>query len=266
MKKITSFLFFLVFALTSMAQVGGLSASKLGTLCTETVPLNAIEFEPAFSFSSATHFFDSDGHRQALFAATDSTLNFSSTDFRFSYGALKNFEIGVSIPLNLSEAHFGVKYKLPLDGKLNMGLLAGYNTPIGNQIFVHRNDIYENTPAIIGGIIITYKLNKICSFDFDAQYQKHTLKTIDGHSQGLFVNADFGYYLLENIDFIVGLNYNYKGFDNFLNNSHLLSLNTGVAIERAKHFILVLNVPFDILGKNEYQTTGFGLALTIILD
>jgi len=29
---------------------------------------------------------------------------------------------------------------------------------------------------------------------------------------------------------------------------------------------LVLNVPIDLLGKNEFKTVGFGLALTIILD
>lgn len=64
----------------------------------------------------------------------------------------------------------------------------------------------------------------------------------------------------------MGLNYNYQAYENSDNNSHLLALNTGLAIERAKHFILVLNAPFDILGKNEYQTRGFGMALTILLD
>jgi hypothetical protein len=266
MKKFA--LLFLVGILSTSlkAQVGGLSASKLGTLCTETVPLNAIEFEPAFSFSSATHFFDSNGEIQPLFSTSDSTLKFSGSGFRFSYGLMNNLEIGVSLPIDLSVIKFGAKYKLPLKGNLTLGLLGGYTTLIGNQVYDRRDGQYELTPSYVGGIIVTYKFNNRFSFDFDAQYQKHSFKTIGGHSQGLFLNADFGYYLLENIDFIVGLNYNYKNFDKYVDNSHLLSLNTGVAIERAKHFILVLNAPFDILGKNEYQTKGFGLALTILLD
>ena len=46
----------------------------------------------------------------------------------------------------------------------------------------------------------------------------------------------------------------------------LSALNPGIAIEKAENFILVVNAPFDVFGKNEYKTFGFGLALTIILD
>ncbi|MDA3907303.1 MAG: hypothetical protein PF484_14620 [Bacteroidales bacterium] len=75
-----------------------------------------------------------------------------------------------------------------------------------------------------------------------------------------------GYYLLDRVNFIIGLNYNFQSYLSNNDNSQVLTLNTGVAIEKAENFILVLNAPFDILGKNEYQTIGFGLALTIILN
>ena len=53
MKKITLYVFvFLLETVGIYAQVGGLSASKLGTLCTEAVPINTIEFEPFFEYAS----------------------------------------------------------------------------------------------------------------------------------------------------------------------------------------------------------------------
>ncbi|MEA3444919.1 MAG: hypothetical protein U9R19_09380, partial [Bacteroidota bacterium] len=118
----------------------------------------------------------------------------------------------------------------------------------------------------VGGVILTYDFSDKFSIDFDAQYHKHKKTTSTGHTHGFNINSDIGYYLMERVNFIVGLNYGSQAYNASTNNSQLLTLNTGVAIEKAEHFILVLNAPFDLLGKNEYQTTGFGLALTIMLD
>ena len=111
-----------------------------------------------------------------------------------------------------------------------------------------------------------YTISNRISVDFDAQYQKHSQLTSLGHYQGFYMNSDIGYYLMDNVNFIMGLNYNFQSYDEQIDNAHLLTLNTGVAIEKAKNFILVLNAPFDLFGKNEYQTKGFGLALTIMLN
>ena len=266
MKKITLLLLSLVFVSTAMAQVGGLSASKLGTLCTAPVPEGTIEFEPFFGYATSTNFFDSNGDIQPLFSTSDSTMKFSGSGFRFSYGLMKDLEIGVSLPIDVSEVSFGAKYKLPLEGDLTMGLLAGYTSLIGNQAYDRRDAIHEMTPSFVGGFIMTYEFNEKLSIDFDAQYQKHTQETFDGHTHGFYLNSDIGYYLMDRVNFIAGLNYGYKVFNASIDNSHLLTLNTGIAIEKAENFILVINAPIDLFGKNEYQTTGFGLALTIILD
>jgi len=265
-KKTSLLLFFVINISISYAQIGGLSASKLGTLCTSTVPEGTIEFEPFFNYATSTKIFDSDGKIQSLFASADSTMKFSASGLRFSYGLMKNMELGVSLPIDVSEIRFGAKYKLPMQGKLSMGLLAGYHTIVGNQIYNRKNAIHESAPSVFAGLVMTYEFNPRLSVDFDAQYQKHTHNTIEGHNQGIYLNSDIGYYFLEKIDFIIGLNFNYQCYDARSNDSYLLTLNTGVAIKRAKNFILVLNAPFDILGKNEFQTKGFGLALTILLD
>ncbi|MCD4772735.1 MAG: hypothetical protein K8R41_05050 [Bacteroidales bacterium] len=257
----------LLFATSSIfAQVSGLSASKLGTLTTATVPEGTIEFEPFFSYALSNYSFDNNGNRQPLFSTSDSTMKFSFLGFRFSYGLMKNLEIGITLPIDVSEVNFGAKYKLPLEGKFSMGLLAGYNTIMGNRIYVCRNAVHKVTPAYVGGVIMTYDFSDKFSIDFDAQYHKHKKTTLSGHTNGFHINSDIGYYLMEKVNFIVGLNYNYQVYNVNIDDSYLLTLNTGLAIERAEHFILVINAPFDILGKNEYKTNGFGLALTIMLD
>jgi len=266
MKKITLLLLSISFTTITMAQVGGLSASKLGTLCTTPVPEGTIEFEPFFGYATATNFFDNKGDIHPLFSTPDSTIKFASSGLRFSYGLMKNLEVGVSLPIDVSEVNFGAKYKLPFDGNFTMGLLAGYNKVLGNRISACRDAICKATTAYVGGVIMTYKFSDKLCVDFDAQYHKHKKTTVEGHNQGFNINSDIGYYVMERVNFIVGLNYSYQNYNTILDDAYLLTLNTGIAIEKAENFILVLNAPFDILGKNEYQTTGFGLALTIILD
>ncbi|MBT6688052.1 MAG: hypothetical protein HN704_09535 [Bacteroidetes bacterium] len=250
----------------SYSQVGGLSASKLGTLCADVVPVQTIEFEPFFEFSSTSNIFDNNGEKKALFSTKDSIQFFSSMGFRFSYGLFKNFEIGVSLPVDVSTISFGAKYKLPFERKFSAGLLAGYNTIIGNSVYQKKKSIYAETPAMIAGIITTYEFSDKFSFDFNAQFHKHIYTIIGGHNYGYSLSSDFGYYIIEDVNFIIGANYSQNKFDDIGNDSYLLTINPGIAIEKAKNFILVLNTPLSLLGKNEYKTSGFGLALTIMLD
>ncbi len=265
MKRIL-FIVLLMFSSEVYSQVGGISASKLATPSSGVVPKNMIEFEPSFSFSSAKNSFDLSGKKQALFLTEDSTMLFSSTGVRFTYGIFKNLEVGVSLPTDISTLSFGLKYRLPVEGKLTFAFISGYNTIIGNGIYVKRNAVHESTSTMVAGFVLSYEISEKISCDFNAQFIKHNLTTSEGHNQGAYISSDIGYYLVENVDFIIGLNYNYR--DNIIsaNSFHLLSLNPGIAIEKAKNFILILNAPIDFSGKNDYQSYGFGLALTILLD
>jgi len=257
----------LVFVINiSFSQVGGLSASKLGTYCTETVSAKAIEFEPAFSFASSTKMFDNNGATQNLFLSSDSTQLFSSFGFRFSYGLFKDFELGVSLPVDISTLSIGAKYKLPLETKMSFGIFVGYNAIVGNEVYVKRNTVHESTSSVAAGIIATYDFSEKFGFDFNAQYHKHFHTTVGGHSQGYTLSTDVGYYLIENINFIGGFIYSYDNNKIITRQSHLFTFNPGIAIEKAERFILVLNSPIDLFGKNEYKSTGFGLALTILLN
>lgn len=247
------------------SQVGGLSASKLGTYCAETVPAQSLEFEPTFYFASTTSYFNQNSDIHKLFMSEDSIQHFASTGFRFSYGLFENFELGVTIPIDISTISFGIKYKLPIDNKLEFGLMAGYNGIYGNDIYVKRNTVHESTSAYALGLICTYPFSDKLSIDFNAQYQTHIHKTITNHKKGVYLSSDIGYYLLKNINFISGFSYSFRNNDAPEQNSYLFTFNPGIAIEKAERFILVLNSPVDLFGKNEYKTTGLGLALTILL-
>ncbi len=266
MKK-TLITFSLFFAINAIfAQVGGLSASKLGTFCTEAIPAQALEFEPFFEFATSTSAFDMNGTAQNLFVTSDESQIFSSTGFRFSYGLFKDFEIGVSIPVDISTINLGAKYKLPIEGKATFGLLAGYNQILGNAVYIRKDAMHESTNELVGGIILTYEFSDKFSLDFNAQYHKHLNTTNLGHDQGMCIGTDIGYYLIKNINFIIGSRCVFIHYKEKIMNAHLFTLNPGIAIEKAENFILVMNAPFDVFGKNQYKTFGFGLALTIILD
>ncbi len=144
--------------------------------------------------------------------------------------------------------------------------MAGYNGIYGNDVYVKRNTVHESTSAYALGLICTYPFSDKLSIDFNAQYQTHIHKTIANHKNGVYISSDIGYYLIKNINFISGFSYSFKNNDEQEKCSYLFTYNPGIAVEKAERFILVLNSPIDLLGKNEYKTTGLGLALTILLN
>ena len=84
--------------------------------------------------------------------------------------------------------------------------------------------------------------------------------------QGFSANTFLTYYLIENVKFIAGASYSFEDYGVSEMNASLYTLNLGVEIERAENFVLILNTPIDLFGKNQYKQSGFGLALTIMLD
>lgn len=253
------------------AQVGGVSASKLATINTETVPLNTIEFEPSFGVSFYNKIWNASGHLEPAFDANDSLRVLSQFAYRFTYGAAKNLEIGLIIPGDVEAISVGGKYRLPQQKKYSLALLAGLNAPLGNRsyrIFNKKHNMAEYDLALAAGLAATYQWTDRFSIDADAQYQRHLGRQSETtfNSHDFFIDTDFGVYVLNGLQLIVGWNYYRSYYENSRDDSYKLTLNTGVTIERAKHFIIVANIPFDILGKNTEKATGFGFALTISLD
>ncbi len=264
MKKTLFISLFIIISYFSYSQIGGISASKLATLCTTTVPAKSLEFEPAFSSSFSNKVWTSDGTSATYLS--DSIATESDFGFRFSYGAIKNLEIGIALPIDVSTISYGMKYKLPFENKFSLGLLSGFNFILGNQIMSKKNYTFENTPSYVGGLVTTYEFSDKFSIDADAQYQKYFQNILENHKNDLFLNMDIGYFVSSGIQLVTGFNYSTTNFETNDMNSDLLSLNLGITIERAENFIIVINSPIDLIGHNTLKTNGFGFALTIMID
>lgn len=247
MKKII--LFVILFLFTQMqtvfSQISGISASKLVAYNTSAVPKNAIEFEPAFDFSVSKN---------------DSILIDKNMGFRFTYGLNNKTEIGILLPFSFNSVNWGIKYHAFDFNQLSFGIIAG----IENALTVNNsNELNSDTffKSYAGGIVSTYQINDKLSVDFDSQIQNsfHFSKQ-DFH---LFINSEIGCFVTDGLQIITGLQYE-KNTDMFSRNQ--LTLNSGITVEKAKNFILVLNFPYRIKSKYKPASVGFAMALTILIE
>lgn len=248
------------------AQVGGLSASKLAALCVETVPVKSIEFEPAITYSITNKHWDNSSKLLFDFQNNDTLNSSAELGFRMTYGVLKNLEAGISFPVNMRTVQFGLKYKLPVKyKKIQLGIFAGANFFTGKGVKIKNKNSIKNTDTYVSGLILSYQVLKNLSMDFNFEYQHLTKSVVEKHDHDIILNTDIGYYI-NDIQLVLGLNYIQSNFTLADYSYYSLSLNPGVTIERAKNFILVLNFPYDIHGKNTCKSFGCALALTIMID
>ena len=259
-------------AVTIFGQVLGVSASKFSNVCTDPVPQNTIEFEPSIYINFSEGYYSSSSRFNSFLPGKDSLNTASDLFFRFTYGAIKNLEIGFTVPSSMSNISLGAKYKIPysFDKNTSFGVLAGLNIPLGNRGYrlSENSDVSELfTYGVAGGLIISHFFTDNFSVDINAVAQKNfpSSSASDYNSSGIFAGADFGYYFVKGIQAIIGFNYSALNFNNPELDQNSLLLNAGVTIERAKDFIIVLNTPITIFGKNVEKTYGFGFALTIAL-
>lgn len=250
------------------AQVGGISASKLGSFNTETVSKHTIELEPTFSFSFAKKEWNRDSKLVNIYTNGDSIVKESELGFRMTYGLTNDLEIGVNFLSDAENLSVGLKYNIPLKmKKMSLGLIGGTNIPLGNKSYNPKDELAENTTQIALGGVMSYEFNDRNSLDVNLSYQDYFKKTTNKHKNDLFFTADFGHYLKQkNILLITGLVYSYSRFDNNDLNVYLLTANIGVSLEYAKNFLVILNMPVDLAGKNMHKTIGGSIALTIMFD
>ncbi len=247
--KTISYFFLFVFALTTnniFSQISGISASKLVVINAETVPESKIEFEPSFGFSVSVE---------------DSLQISSDFGFRFTYGLNSKTEVGISLPVNMSGINWGLKYNAVNYNNLSVGIIAG----IENALIVNNsNEPKYGTffKSYAAGLVSTYQINKKLSIDFDTQIQnKFHYSKQDFH---WFFNSEIGYYIPSGLQFVTGIQYEYKPFHE--NEKYNFIINNGITVEKAENFILVLNFPYQFKTKNTPSSVGFATALTILID
>lgn len=249
----------------AIGQVGGLSASKLNTLCTDPVPKNKMEFEPSFSFSRAKKQWDESRNKEYLFSSPDSTIHETGLGLRFTYGIIKNMEIGISVPTDLSSYSFGAKYRFAGNDHISVASILGTTINCSHHGFDSKQPSDDERTTIAGGAVLTIQFNDELGIDLDAQLQKPIRTTLDGYHTGYYLNMDVGYKVIKTLQLVAGLNYNQSYYEDMLQNNQALILNTGVTIEAAEQFILVIYSPVPLFGLNQIVPYGFGFALTIQL-
>jgi len=249
----------------SYAQIGGLSASKLGSFSVGVVPNNKIEFEPSFSHFRSKSYWDNDNNKQSIFSTSDSVRNISAMSFRFTYGLWDKMEIGVSVSPDVSMSSWGLRYIVCQQEKLGIAAITGMNIPLGNQTIDKKLRLADNLLSLGIGGVMTYDFSNNFSADFTAQYQFRLEETSHHDKNAMFFNLDFGYYILNHqLQFASGIAY--RTVQDIQGNHNVFTITPGITVETGEIFIIVLYAPFDIMGKNEVINNGFGFALTLLFN
>lgn len=267
MKIVKQFIIIFLFlsSFFSFAQIGGVSGGKLATYNAETISKNLVEFEPSISYYGANKYWDNNGDLNLIYQTSDSAIRNTGMAFRFTYGLFENLEIGGSISSNLSATSLGLKYLIWKNNKMSIGAMAGANIPIGNQS-IDKTARLSNLLTSYGlGAIYTYYFKDHFSIDFNASYMTFAKKTLDQHKGSWYFNADAGYYILKGkLQLIGGFGYQSAAYDGLISN--VFTCYPGITIETGKSYIIVLQAPFDLLGKNSRKNAGFGFALTLAFN
>ncbi len=271
MNKIIA-VFFLFTVGNLFGQISGISASKLSNFCTDPVPHYMLEFEPSLNVCFSKGFYNSQPEFNYYLPDGDSLSVSSDLFFRFTYGAADNLEIGFTVPASMGNVGIGAKYKVPFsfDNNTSFGVLAGLNFPLGTRGYrLSGNNSGGKlfSYGIAGGVIISYFFTKDFSVDINGIAQKNfpSNDAADYNTSSVFAGADFGYYFIKHVQAIIGFNYSEYNFNVSDSEQYGLVLNPGFTIETGKDFIIVLNTPITIAGKNIDKTFGFGFALTTAL-
>ncbi len=256
---------FLIIAFFAQAQIGGLSASKLGSFSIGVVPNKKIEFEPSFTHYISKQYWDNSGKRQDIYSTTDSVRNISAMSFRFTYGILDKLEIGVSVSPDVSMSNWGLRYVILNNDKFGLAAITGANIPLGNQTIDKKLRLSDNIMSFGLGGVMSYNFNKNFSADFTGQYQLFAEETDHNDKNSLFFNLDFGYYFLDHqLQLITGLAY--RTVQDTEGGHNVFTINPGITVETGETFIIVLYFPIDVVGKREIINNGFGFALTMAIN
>ncbi len=238
------FLFFvlLIISYVSLAQIGGLSASKLNTLSATVVGTGKLEFEPSFSverdiFLVHTNVYDRD------------TALHKSFNFRFTYGAIPNLELGFYMPVSMNDVALGVKYKVFTRQKVLISVIGGTNLAMDTTVSVNNFG---------GGLVTSLRYTEAFSSDMELVYLHNNLEP---KVSGVFFNMDHGLYIGK-IQYVIGFNSMIVPANMQLSQ---VWITPGVTIENAQQFLIVITYNYSLL-KTDIRSQGLSFAFTITLE
>lgn len=247
------------------AQVGGLSNSKLGSYCAGVIGDKTVEFEPSFYYFESKKNWDDDGNLEDIFGSADSSRHNTGLGFRITYGLWDRLEIGTNISTDLEMSSWGARFLIYSKKKIGVAVIAGANIPFGNKVVSNSVRLADNITSVGGGGVFTAKFSENFSIDASAQYMAFIKTTNDNHHGSFYFNTDIGYYVFKHqLQIIAGLGYQQSNYDQFT--SSVFTINPGVTVETGKNYVIVINAPFDIYGRNAIKNAGILLALTLTFN
>jgi hypothetical protein len=253
---------FVIIGLQVTAQIGGLSGSKLNSLCVDPVNRNQFEFEPGFSCATSKKFWNNAGEPVKTFHDDDSLITESGLRFRFTYGVTDKMEIGVTIPGDMTMSSWGIKYALVNKEKSALAITCGINYPFGNGIKNKKDD--ESAIQVGLGAIYTWSPTDVLSVDFSAQGAVYFSEPESTANNYLSISADAGYYFFDGaLQLAGGLGFQQYYYDTM--KQYVLTLYPGVTIETGKDFVITIIHSVDLLGRNieKQHITDLSFTFTI---
>ncbi len=265
MKQAILFLVIFTIGFKSIAQIGGLSGSKLGSYTVDVVDDRKIEFEPSFGHTRSSQYYDNNGKLNNIFSTSDSLKVVTAMSFRFTYGLWNKLEMGMTVSTDVSAAAFGLRYAFLQKQKYGLGFISGLNVPLGNRTIDQTVRATGNIPQLGFGLVGSYSFTDNLSIDLTGQYVHFLRKTNDLDKGGFHLNSDLGYYILDHkLQLIGGLGYHY--IKNNVGAHQILTLFPGITLETGENFIVVVSVPVDVYGQLENKNVGFSFSLTLTFD
>lgn len=265
MRKICGLFILLgVLAVSSQAQITGISGSKISAFCTTVVGHHKIEFEPGFTVQGTKQYWDNNGDIQSSFGSSDSLEIQTSSYLRFSFGFNDKLEVGMALSTDLTYNNFASRYIFHQGEQSEWALMAGLYVPFGNRTIDRNQKSDDDLIASAFGVVFSHFVDDKLSVDLNAQYQSYHGKRSDGHKVDYFVNADLGYFINPKWQIIAGLGQQISVFDGA--NQGKLTFYPGFSIEPGNQFLVVLNGNFDVAGKGQQRFNGFNFALTILFE
>ncbi len=248
-----------------MAQIGGLSASKLSSLTVDVVNHKKVEFEPGFFHARASKYWNQDRVLKNYYSTSDSLRMLTGMYFRFTYGLWNNLEMGVSLSSDMSLSQWGMRYVVMQKKNIALAAIAGLNIPLGNTPVDKRLRAGSNSSQAGIGVVGSLFSDKNLSLDFTAEYMHFIDQQFAQDKGGLYLSLDVGYYIWDRQLQLIGAA-SYQNVDSREGTHEVLTLYPGITIETGKDYIIVLAFPFDVYGRREAKNTWINFALTLTFD
>lgn len=252
-----------------MAQIAGISASKLNTYNAYTISLHHLEVEPSFSWMSSRSAFDDRGNRYFYSANKDSLVYSKELFLRGTYSPFKNFEIGTVITSDLSSLSFGLKYLFFNNKKFAASFISGANWSGQYEPLKTEGSIpgpQTRISSYVAGFAVTSQFTERLSWDSDVQFQN----SVAGGQSFLadyFVDSELGYYVFNHqLQLVGGFGFHYQSLKTTGSNAYSLIFNPGITIETGKSYIIVLYAPVALVGKNMEIDRGINIAFTLDIE